>query len=387
MVPRPFWLEKILTAWKKRPIVWLSGVRQIGKTTLAHMVEDSLFLNCDLPSSARKVADPEPFFEGVGKGKRIIFDEIHKLTDPSQVLKIAADAYPGLRILATGSSTLSATRKFRDTLTGRKTTLYLPPVLWTESRAEFSLPDPDRRLLHGGLPASLLSESFEPAFFSEWMDSYYARDIQELFQIRSRAGFLKLLHLLLAQSGGQLDYTKLAKESELSRPTVKAYLDAMQLSHAIFLLPPFFGGGKREYVHRPKCYGFDTGFVCFAKGWESLRPEDKGVLWEHCVLDVLRTVFLPERIHYWRDKSGRELDFVVAQGSRSVSVYECKYHPDAFEADALATFRQAYPNGENFLVSPAIREPYRRRMNGLEIQFIPLEVIAGAPKNPFESRP
>lgn len=132
----------------------------------------------------------------------IVLDEIHRLNDPSSTLKIAADVFPLLRILATGSSTLQATRKFRDTLTGRKWTLYLSPVLWDECLQHFGVHDLDKRLLHGGLPEPLLSETKNPDFFTEWVDSYYARDIAELFGVRDRSGFLNLLKLLLYQSGG-----------------------------------------------------------------------------------------------------------------------------------------------------------------------------------------
>jgi uncharacterized protein len=56
----------------------------------------------------------------------------------------------------------------------------------------------------------------------------------------------------------------------------------------VHLLRPFHGGGKREIVSRPKCYAFDTGFVTFEKGWDTIRTDDRGLLWEHLVLDSLR---------------------------------------------------------------------------------------------------
>jgi len=216
MYQRPFWLEKIEHAWQRRPIVWLSGTRRVGKTTLAKMLNDAVYMNCDLPSVGRRLADPESFFDGLAHGTIVVLDEIHQMADPSRLLKIAADGYPHLRILATGSSTLAATKKFRDALTGRKQEIYLPPVLWQECREIFGIADLDKRLLHGGLPEPLLSFHKDPVFFSEWIDSYYARDIQELFGIRNRSGFIKLFHLLMRQSGGLADYTGLAKLSSLS---------------------------------------------------------------------------------------------------------------------------------------------------------------------------
>jgi predicted AAA+ superfamily ATPase len=110
--PRPFWVEKITRAWKKKPLVWLAGVRRAGKTTIAKMFPGALYLNCDLPSVVRRLEDPESFFKGLPGRPVVIFDEVHRLDDPSRLLKIGTDEFPGIRMLATGSSTLEASRKF-----------------------------------------------------------------------------------------------------------------------------------------------------------------------------------------------------------------------------------------------------------------------------------
>jgi hypothetical protein len=376
MIDRPFWMQLIELGWKRRPVVWLSGARRAGKTTLARMISGAVYLNCDLPSVGRRLADPESFYDSLAKRSTVVLDEVHRLEDPSRVLKIAADAYPHLRVLATGSSTLATTRKFRDSLTGRKHTIYLTPVLWSECTANFEIRDLDRRLLHGGLPEPLLSSRKDPAFFAEWMDSFYARDVQELFGIRDRAGFMRLLHLLLRQSGGLVDYTNLAQLSDLSRPTVKAHVEALSIAHAVFLLPPFHAGGRREIVRRPKCYAFDTGFVTFARGWDSIREEDRGILWEHIVLDYLRTGLDSGRLYFWRDKSGREVDFVIRRPRESVDAVECKFNPDRLDAASLHAFRAAYPKGRNYVVSPLVKESYVREHQGLRISYCGFEGLS-----------
>jgi len=327
------------------------------------MLPDAVYLNCELPSVERRLEDPEAFYRSQTEGSLIVMDEVHRLRDPSRTLKIAADAFPGLRILATGSSTLAATRKFRDTLTGRKTVLILPPVLWTECEEVFGIRELDRRLLRGGLPEPLLERDLDPSFFAEWIDSFYARDIQELFRIRARAPFLGLFRLLLRQSGGLVDYTALSRDCEVARPTVKSYLEALAAACALTMLPPFHGGGRRELVRRPRAYGFDTGLVCFSRGWHDIRDEDRGVLWEHLVLDVLRTATGSEGLFYWRDKSGREIDFVVRQG-RDAHVVECKINPDRFDAAAIVEFRRLYPRGQNYLACPGTGDPYERTVGG-----------------------
>lgn len=98
----------------------------------------------------------------------------------------------------------------------------------------------------------------------------------------------------------------------LSRPTVGTYLDALEVTHVIARVRPFSGGrSERELVQAPKVYGFDTGFVCHARGVEVLRASDRGGLLEHLVLEILQSLDGLPRIHHWRDKDRREVDFVL----------------------------------------------------------------------------
>ncbi len=370
MINRPFWIEKINKAWESRSIVWLSGVRRVGKTTISKMFPDAVYLNCDLPSTSRKLEDPESFLKSVSKGSVLVFDEIHRLEDPSRLLKIAADEFPENKILATGSSTLEATKKFKDSLTGRKVILYLPPVLWDECKKEFNITDLDLRLHRGGLPEALLSKKKDNAFYSEWIDSFYARDIQELFNVRNRTGFLKLMQLLFRSSGNLIEITQLSKMSGLTRPTVISYLEAMRIANMIYLLPPFHGGGRREITHRPKCYCFDSGLVSFVNGWNEIRDDDRGLLWEHLVLDLLRTRMQNYQIFYWRDKSNREVDFVFKKPGNSYDIIECKINPDQWSLANIKTFREFYPNGNNYCYSPFISDSYTMKKDGIKICYI-----------------
>jgi predicted AAA+ superfamily ATPase len=361
------WLQRIRNGWEAAPVVWLSGVRRVGKTVLAQALGAPVFLNCDLPSTARRLADPEAFF-GSLPGGPVVLDEAHQIEDPSRVLKIAADAFPGLRVLATGSSTLAATAKFRDSLTGRKRAVHLTPVLYREIGA-FGGASVEKRLLHGGLPPVLLAEKVDPSWFAEWLDSYYARDIQELFNVQKRREFLLLVETLMRQSGGLVELTSLSRDCGLARPTVASYLQALETTHVARSLRPFHAGASRELRRQPKVYGFDTGLVCHLRGWDQLRPDDFGLLWEHLVLDELVTHPATPRVHYWRDKSGHEVDFVIPAGRRSCLAIEAKWNPDQFDPAALIAFRSAYPDGENWVVCPGIAEPYEHRFGSLTASF------------------
>lgn len=337
---------------------------------MCKQIPEAAYFNCDLPSTQRRLEDPEFFLSSQREDRPVILDEVHRIADPSSLLKIAADEFPYLKVLATGSSTLQATSKFRDSLSGRKHTVQLTPVLWRECQGEFQRPDFDKRLVHGGFPEMLLGEAPDPIFFEEWMDSFFARDIQELFSVRNRTGFLKLLRLVCHRSGGQLEISDLAKESGLSRQTVMAHLEAMEIAHALTRVAPFHGGGHREIIRQPRIYAFDTGLVAHVRGWEAVRDGDKGQLWEHLVLDELRASRPGQTIHYWRDKSQREIDFVVKAKGKAVDAIEVKVNPDAFDAKALAVFREAYPLGENLLVCPNVREPYDLRKSGMAIRVL-----------------
>ena len=373
MIERPFWVEQVERAWRRAPIVWLTGVRRVGKTTLSKHWDGTVFLNCDLPRNRNLLTDPEHFFSQVATNL-IVLDEIHRIENPSEVLKIAADEFPQLKILATGSSTLAATRKFRDSLTGRKRVVHLTPVLM-EELPRFGNQQIKARLLRGGLPDCLLSEVNDPGFYSEWLDSFFARDVQELFTIGKRGAFLKLCELLLRQSGQLLEITSLAKHCGITRPTVMQYLDVLEVTHFVRMIRPFHGGGRREIIAQPKAYGFDTGFVCHYRGWEDLRPEDCGKLLEHVVLDTLRAHDPGRDIHYWRDKEQREMDFILPEMGGGVTAIECKWSGANFNPKNLEAFRQIYPKGRNVVVVGQTGDDFARRIGSHDVRFCPVAAL------------
>ncbi len=378
MIDRPFWLERIQQAWSEAPIVWLCGVRRSGKTTLTESLDPStvLRLDCDLPVVEEMVADPESFFRSCRR-PIVVFDEIHQLRDPSRVLKVGADLFPEMKILATGSSTLAASRKFRDTLTGRKRTVHLLPVLVSELPA-FGGTTLHDRLFLGGLPPALLEGAKRASFFREWLDSFFARDIQRLFGFRDMNRFNALFEYVLRQSGGQMGISQAATALGLSRPTVESHLTALEITHALTLVRPFHDHTHGEIVKSPKGYAFDTGFVSFARGWDPLRGNDLGVLWEHLALETLQAHLPGQPIHFWRDKAGREVDFVLPRNRGRVDAIECKWAASAFDPMPLRAFRARYPHGPNFLVTPSNAPVHARRYGDLEITLCDLAGLVQA---------
>jgi predicted AAA+ superfamily ATPase len=374
MVRRSFWIGKIEELWRHRSVLWLRGVRRVGKTCLTQSLEDIEYFDCELPRVRRAMGDPENFLEGL-RGKRVVLDEVHRLSNPSEVLKIAADHFRTVRVLATGSSTLGATRRFRDTLAGRKSDLWLTPMVEADL-TDFKRPNLSHRLLHGGLPPFFLPEDLPERDFQEWMDAYWAKDIQELFRLERRASFQRFVELLMAQSGGIFEATRFAAPCEISRTTVSNYLSVLEATSVALVLRPFNSRRSSEIISAPKVYGFDTGFVCAHRGWTSLRPDDLGQLWEHYVLNELTANLQAASLCYWRDKQGHEVDFVwLPRGETPVAI-ECKWSARDFDPRNLLVFARAYPKVTLVVTTPDARPAFTRTYRGTRIEFLTLDRLA-----------
>lgn len=367
MVKRIYWIQRIEEAWKRRPVVWLAGVRRVGKTCLCQSLSNIEYFDCEQPRVRRKMEDPELFLNEM-KGKRIVLDEVHRLVNPSQLLKISADHYPDIRIIATGSSSLGVSAKFKDTLTGRKVNCWLTPLLLKELPA-FEKPDIARRMRHGGLPGFFLADEVPDNDFQEWIDAYWSKDIMELFRLERRTSFQRLMELLFANSGGIFEATRYAAPCEISRTTIHNYLAVLEETFVVHVIRPFSTHRPTEIVSAPKIYAFDTGFVCCFRNWDRLRPEDMGILWEHLVLNELHACLGRSAIRFWRDKRGHEVDFVVADRGRPPLAIECKWSADAFVPDSILSFRRRYPEGENIVVCHDIDRAFSRRYGNMTVIF------------------
>jgi len=373
MVNRTFWQEQVERHWRRRSVLWLSGVRRAGKTCLAQSLPGIEYFDCELPRVRRAMEDPEQFLHGL-RGLRVVFDEIHRLANPSELLKLAADHFPTVRVLATGSSTLGASAKFRDTLTGRKAELWLTPMIQADLE-NFGRTDLRHRLLRGGLPPYFLSPELPEREFQEWMDAYWAKDIQELFRLERRHAFQTFFELLLAQSGGMFEATKFSAPCEASRTTITNYLRVLEATFVAHVIRPFSSHRKTEIIAAPKVYGFDTGFVCAHRGWTELRREELGRLWEHFVLNEIQAHAQSRDLRYWRDKRGHEVDFVWVRHGRAPLGIECKWSARDFDPTNLQAFAFQYPRAECAVVATDAQPAFSHRHGDLTVSFIGLSEL------------
>lgn len=369
-------MAELERAFESRSIVWLAGVRRSGKTTLVRGLEEASYHDCELVRVRRALEEPELFFRDA-KASTIVLDEVHRLANPSEVLKVAADHFPKLRVVATGSSTLAARNRFKDTLTGRKRDVWLVPMIAADLTA-FESDDLDRRMLRGGLPPFFLSTRIDDKDFEEWVGSYWAKDLSELFVVDKKAAFMKFVELVFLQSGGLFEAQSFAVPCEVSRPTIQQWLSILETTLLASVLRPYHGGMATEIKAQPKVYAFDTGFVSYFRGWESLRDDDRGHLLEHLVLGEIAARFGTSRLHYWRDKQKHEVDFVLEVGRRrELLAIECKSSASKLDPAGLQAFRRKHPGGKNLVVTLRATETHRKTFGDIEVESVPYFELPG----------
>jgi predicted AAA+ superfamily ATPase len=244
--------------------------------------------------------------------------------------------------------------------------------------ASFGRPDLAHRMLRGGLPPFFLARTLPERDFQEWMDAYWAKDILELFRLEKRAAFQRLFELVLARSGGIFDASRFARDCGVSRTTIANYLSALEATAVAHVVRPYSEGGSAEIVAAPRVFGFDTGFVCYHRGWSELRSDDVGILLEHLFLNEVHAHGTSFTVHYWRDKAHHEVDFVLLRRGGDPIVVECKASERAFDARGLAAFRRRYRGGANWLVIPEGEGTWPTTIQGMDVEVIPLPEVENA---------
>jgi predicted AAA+ superfamily ATPase len=182
---------------------------------------------------------------------------------------------------------------------GRKAELRLTPSMSCDLES-LHVKKLEHRLYRGGLPPFLLAEHSTESDFQEWMDSYWAKDIQELFRLDRRRSFLTFVELLLTSSGGIFEATRFARPSEVSRTTIANYLSVLETTLVAHVIRPYSTGKTAEIVAAPKVYAFDTGraattWACcgntmcttncmhaYRRGASTIGATNKGTKWILC---------------------------------------------------------------------------------------------------------
>ena len=353
------WIERDISAALRdevstRPSVVVTGGRQTGKTEiLANTFPDYRYVTLDLPLDALEAEQSgETFLDKYGTP--LILDEVQYAPNIFRHIKARIDR----NRQASGLYLLSGSQKFQlmkgvvESLAGRVGVVDLYSLSLNEIQNWSGLkPTRDRILewcVQGGYP-ELHAKSLPPGrFYSSLVATYLERDVRSAIQVRDLVQFNRFMQLLATRSGQLVSSNGLAGDLGLSANTIKSWMDVLEASGIIYILPPYFPRnlGKR-IIKTPKVYFLDTGLLCFLLGIRDARQLAEsslaGSVFETLVFgQILRwhsNRLLNPRIYFFRDHAGHEADFVIPEAD-GVRLFEAKMsmNPDHRSLDPAATF-------------------------------------------------
>ena len=332
-----------------RQMAFVSGPRQVGKTTTCRRHADS-YRNWDnVDDRELLLAGPGSLAEAVGANRLsetppvALFDELHKFASWKPFLKGLYDTYGDrLRIIVTGSSRLDVYRRGGDSLMGRYFSYRMHPFSVAETVSR-QLPDADKvirqpRMIepadfealwhHGGYPEPFLRRDnrFSRRWRSLRLKQLVREEIRDLTQVQQMDQMELLVRRLTRQSARQLVYGKLAREVRVAADTVRRWVAALCDFHLGFLVRPWFRNVSRSLRKEPKWYLRDWADI------EDLGQKAETFVACHLLkaVDGWNDMGLGRfELGYLRDKEKREVDFLVAREGSPWFLAEVKHRDES----------------------------------------------------------
>lgn len=356
---RTRYIQKQIVRDLKKKMVFISGPRQVGKTTLAKavMTPDSSYLNWDIPRHRQAILRRE-----LPLSKLWCFDEIHKYKSWRDYLKgIYDEFHADHEILVTGSARLDMLRKSGDSLQGRYHHLRLHPLsikeLGIKSQKDFM-----SLLELGGFPEPYFSNSKIEA--KRWSTDYRSLLVnQESISIETISDLskLELLSLRLPELvGAPLSLNALKEDLQLAHKTVSRWLDILENIYMIYRLPPFGSPLIRAVKKEQKHYHFDWTLVPdMAARFENMVASHL-LKWAHYQRDTLGSGI---ELRYFRDTDRREVDFCLLEDLRPQMFIECKWG-DSSTSPHLYYLRKKFPAAKYYQITATGRKRFINK-NGI----------------------
>jgi len=350
-------LEKALIPGKA---VIIYGARRTGKTTLVkrflqNIDEPYLLVSGEDITVQGYLASQsiEKLSAFVGANRLLVVDEAQKVTNIGANLKLIIDHIPGIRIIATGSSSFDLARVVGEPLTGRKTTLRLYPLSQLEigqiEQRHQTDANLESRLIYGSYPEVVLTNDnrAREQYLKETVASYLYKDVLELDGIRHSAKISRLLQLMAFQVGKEVSYTELGTSLGMSKNTIERYLDLLEKAFVIQKLSGFSRNLRSEITKNSRYYFIDNGVRnALINNFNAVQlRNDVGELWENYLMieRMKRQEYLQEQAnnYFWRTYSQKEIDLVEERGGKLFG-YEMKW--GTTRAKAPKEWLEAYPN-------------------------------------------
>lgn len=318
------------------------GPRQSGKSTLLwHTLADQgspcLYLNCEDPSIRAWLVSPAAFLadleEILPAGIALFFEEIQFLEEAGLFLKGLVDRRIGRPIYATGSSAFHLEAATRESLAGRAIRHLLLPYSVAEIASSIGGQPALRQLrLNEAFPRLQVFGSYPRVYsaaepsreIAGLVEAFIVRDASDRFQIRRPDAFRKVLELAASQAGNLCNFSEWASLSAVSNDTVIDYCRLLEETHVLRLLRPFVGGKRAELTSVPKVFFLDNGVrnQLFGGFGALADRSDRGALFENFVFTEIAKSTNPllDSLHFWRSKSGAEVDFVLRRNDGLIAI-------------------------------------------------------------------
>ncbi len=326
-----------------REIIVITGFRRVGKTSvLRHIFDQTESFNkifLDLESPVNQKIFQESNYDNIKialanlgisfKQKAFIFlDEIQNVKSLPSIVKYLFD-HNDTKFYLTGSSSFYLKNFFSESLSGRKFIFELYPLdfeefLWFKDQKISPAADYDllsgfyqEYLSYGGFPGVVLEDSADKKLMKldDVLGSYFLLDVKNLASFRDNDNLKKLLFLLAVRVGSKPEVGKLAESLGVSRQTIYQYLTFFEQTYLIHLVRPVSGSRDVQIRLLPKIYFGDTGIL------NRIGKISSGSLFENKVFNQLfvrenyrlgAADYLKDRVNYYQEKSGAEIDFVAA---------------------------------------------------------------------------
>ena len=314
------------------PAVLITGARQTGKTSLLRrQFADADYLSLDLPANAEAAETaPERLLENYNGP--IILDEIQYAPSLLRYIKhrMNEDRTPG-QYLLTGSQIFPLMEGVSESLAGRCGILNLQTFSFSEvggSEGKYSLKN---YVFKGGYPELYLGAERD-LWFPSYIATYLERDVRNVLNVTSLKDFNRFLRACALRTSQTLNYSDLARDTDVAPNTARKWLALLQASSIITLVEPYFGNRTKRLTKAPKMCFLDTGLAAFLNGFSSeehlFSSTMAGAFWETFVVgQVWRHLAfrgLDPSVHFWRTAGGNEVDIVIEQADGKIIAAECK---------------------------------------------------------------
>lgn len=343
------------------------GPRQVGKTTLLQDFLAATKLKYKLDSGdniqTQHILGSQDFnlIREYAQGYELVaIDEAQRIKNIGLGLKIIVDQMPGIKVIATGSSSFELSGQIGEPLTGRKITLALYPVSQIELSSLFNTYEIKSKLeewlIFGGYPEVVAAgdKTEKIRLLEEIVQAYLLKDILSMEKVKSAKILLDLLRLLAFQIGSEVSLTELARQIGIDYKTVARYLDLFEKSFVIYNLRGFSRNLRKEITKKSKYYFYDNGVRnAIISNFNNLElRNDAGMLWENFLfIERLKKRAYQDiyaNNYFWRTWDQKEIDLVEEREGKLFG-YEFKWGKKTLKLPK--EWAEAYPDSEFAIIS------------------------------------